>query len=85
MKALTKHQQQLANNAVTILHALQDQGVEIMSIEGSGLTFWRPTENERREAYAIVSHPYHDQYNEFRQKSYEPSASNDLRIDAICP
>lgn len=85
MKALTKKQQQMADEAVTILHKLQDLGVEIMSIEGYGLTFWRPTDEERIEAYEIVSHLDNEKHDEFREKSYEPSKSIGLRIDTICP
>lgn len=89
MKELTKHQKELADKAVTILHKLQNIGVEIMVIEGgggnNGLTFWRPTRDERIDAYDIVSDTCDPRYEEFEDKSYYPSASIGLRVDIIVP
>lgn len=86
MKKLTK-KQQLAEDAVKKLHKLQNMGVEIMVLDGGGgnggLTFWRPEENERFEAYEIVSHPIHPKYYEFKEKCFEPYDSIGLRIDCI--
>lgn len=79
----------MADKAVTILHKLQDLGVETMYIDGggggTGLTFWRPTDEERREAFDIVAYSDNEKYDEFKEKSYEPSKSIGLRIDTICP
>ena len=87
MKKLTKKQQQLADNAVRMLHKLQNMGVEIMSLDGGGgncgLTFWRPEKDERFEAYEIVSYSSHPKYYEFKEKCFEPSDSIGLRIDCI--
>lgn len=79
----------MADAAVTILHKLQDLGVEIMVIDGggggTGLTFWRPTDEERRDAFDIVAYPDNEKYNEFQEKSYRPLKSIGLRIDHIAP
>jgi hypothetical protein len=87
MKKLTKKQQQLADNAVRMLHKLQNMGVEIMSLDSGGgnggLTFWRPERDERFEAYEIVSNSSHPKYHEFKEKCFEPSDSIGLRIDCI--
>lgn len=88
MKKLTKKQQEMADKAVTILHKLQDLGVEIMVNDGggaSGLTFWRPTNEERQEAYDIVAYTDNEKYDEFKEKNYCPSKSTGLRIDVIIP
>ena len=87
MKKITKKQQKLADNAVRMLHKLQDMGVEIMCKDGgggnNGLTFWRPEGDERFEGYKIVSYPSNPKYEEFQEKSYHPSESIGLRIDCI--
>lgn len=87
MKKLTKKQQQLAEDAVRMLHKLQDLGVEIMCIDGgggnTGLTFWRPEGDEHFEAYEIVSYPSNPKYEEFKEKRYYPLESIGLRIDSI--
>lgn len=89
MKELTKQQKKLAERAVLLLKKLQNQGVEIMSIDGggggNGLTFWRPTDEERENAYEIVSYSGNDQYEEFIKKSYCPMDCTGIRIDSIVP
>ena len=89
MKKLTKRQKHLADKAVQILQTLYEQGVWAMIIDGgggnSGLTFWRPTEEETFYAYEIVSNVLPEKKEEFEEKSYTPNDSNGLPIDVIVP
>ena len=89
MKELTENQKRLANTAVNALKKLQSLGVETMVIDGGGgccgLTFWRPTIDERRNAYEIVSYPNDPKHEEFEDTCYSPSRSIGLRIDIIVP
>lgn len=89
MKELTENQKRLANTAVNALKKLQSLGVETMVIDSgggnSGLTFWRPTKDERYEAYEIVSRYGDPKHEEFEETSYYPSESIGLRIDIIVP
>lgn len=89
MKELTKKQVELANVAVDALRKLQSQGVVTLIIDGgggtSGLTFWRPTQEEDFEAYEIISYPDHPKHDEFEEKKYWPDKSIGLRIDNIVP
>lgn len=84
MKKLTKKQQKLADDAVSMLHKLQDMGVEIMCIDGgggnTGLTFWCPEGDEHFEAYEIVSYPSNPKHEEFKEKRFKPSDNIRLRI-----
>lgn len=88
MKKLTKLQKEKANKAVKLLKEIQESGVEIMVIDGGGgscgLSFWRPSEEERRDAYDIVTHN-DERCEEFEEKYYYPSESIGLRIDYIIP